>query len=714
MRNLAPFAVALLTSTVSAAPFELAGDWWQGPAVETRRTTLVASFDSTETNDADFARAMREAGGFGMDAGAEGKFGSATTVSEIGGHLNFAGGSNFQPEHGTLRMLVKGDAWADKTPRWFLEARGKDRIGIRREPGKLSLVFSPGRSSNSFAQLDADVGDVSTDEWHSIVASWDRASGTAWIALDGKGEVGGMDFSDDRRAPYAVYVGGGFNTRAGGMNEAGLAIDNLVLYDAPLSILGADLSELLAEEEADFLPVAEAGARKTLDFLADIQRFGGWQCLYSWPTLIGSSAQGREWADDEYYIDNDKGNGSPRTALNFLYGYEVLGDARYLDVLMRTAEFYLAAQDERGFWVHAYTMTVHGVKPLASDKHIKFQDQVQAHPMQLLGAVHRLTGDERYLGSVKKAGEFYIAAQNPNGSWSHHYDAEEGVGKNAIGQVGGGELNDRAMNDAIEMMALMYHLTGERQYVDAVKRAGDWLVEAQGQEVPLWADQYDADNNPAWAREFEPPAYGTTATQVACQALREVYRFSGDEAYVEAIRRTLAWLEENCPEGKLSCFTEPGTGRAIAGWGRKVYYLDDPDDVAYLRTQPMGSGYTKQINMVAPVRRMLEQAEAGPPGPAVVTQESALASLAALRNSATSALETQHESGVWLTPKVADYMGSLGRGFGATCPRLTLILRYIEAARTATGELEPEVRGGGNFRTLAYPEDDWYELEWEQ
>ena len=212
-----------------------------------------------------------------------------------------------------------------------------------------------------------------------------------------------------------------------------------------------------------------------------------------------------------------------------------------------------------------------------------------------------------------------------------------------------------------------YHLTGERQYVEALKRAGDWLVEAQGDEVPLWADQYDADNNPAWAREFEPPAYGTTATQVAVQALREVYRFSGDDAYVEAIRRTLAWLEENCPEGKLSCFTEPGTGRAIAGWGRKVYYLDNADDVAYLKTQPMGSGYTKQIEIVAGVRRMLEQAEAGPPGPSVVTQESALASLPSLRNSATSALDTQHESGVWLVPKVANYMGSLGRGFGATC-----------------------------------------------
>jgi len=698
--------------TAGAEPLELKADWWQQAAEETRHTTLVAGFDSKQSNDADFARGMPLAGGFGMKADVPGKNGLATEVSEPGAHLNFVGGSNFQAAHGTVRMLVKGDLWGDETPRWLFEARAADRIGIRREPGKLSLVFSPRtRTDQAIAQLDLEMGEVSADEWHSVVASWDRDSGTGWIALDGGGVTGEMTFSEDFRPAFAIYLAGGFGGRAGGMNLPGLTIDDFVLYDVALPILEADLAAL-PEEDEPFLPVAEEGARKSLNFVADLQRWGGWQTIYTWPTLLGSSAQGREFVDFDDYLDNDKGNGSPRVAINFLYAYYVLGDYRYLDVALRTGEFLLAAQDERGFWVHGYRMTVNGIEPVTSDRHIKFQDQVQAHPMFLLSALYRLTGDERYLEAVKRAGEFYLAAQNPNGSWSHHFNAEKGLGENAIGQPQGGELNDSAMNNAIEIMAFMYHLTGEAEYVQAIKRAGDWLVGAQGDEVPLWADQYDGENNPAWARAFEPPAYSTTATTLACQALREVCRFSGDERYPEAIRRTVSWLEDNAPDGKLASFTEPGTGKAIAAWERKVYYLDDPEQVAYLDTQPIGVWYLQKVDMTAPIKRLLEQAEAGAPAGPEVTVEGALASLPGLRNGAQSALETQNEAGVWVVPNVATFMGSVGAGFSAYIPRVLLILRYIEAARIAKGELEPVNRGAGDLRAMAYPEPDWYDLKW--
>ncbi|MFQ6099303.1 MAG: hypothetical protein ACE5O2_16345, partial [Armatimonadota bacterium] len=479
------------TAAPAGEPFVLKGDWWRQPATRTRHTTLVATFDDAASNDADYARESNLSGGFGMNADVPGLHGSATQVTEKGGHLNFGGGSNFQPARGTVRMSVKGDVWADESPRWLFEARAADRIGIRREPGKISLVFSPDRRvGRAISRLDLEVGDVPTDEWHSVVASWDRASGRGWIALDGRGVTREMEFSRDYRAAFALYVAGGFGPWDGGMNLPGLTIDDFVLYDVPVPVLEAELASL-PEQDSEFLPLAEERARKALNFVADLQRWGGWQTIYTWPTLIGSSAQGREWVDFDDYLDNDKGNGSPRVAANFLYGYHVLGDYRFLDVALRTGEFLLATQDPRGFWLHGYRMTAHGVVATTSDRHIKFQDQVQAHPMLLLCALHRLTGDERYLEAVKRAGEFYLAAQNPNGSWSHHFNAEKGIGENAVGQPQGGELNDAAMNDAIDIMAMMYHMTGEAKYVQAIKRAGDWLIGAQGDEVPLWADQYD-------------------------------------------------------------------------------------------------------------------------------------------------------------------------------------------------------------------------------
>ncbi|MFO8080893.1 MAG: pectate lyase [Armatimonadota bacterium] len=694
-----------------AEPFELMGEWWRAPAETSRHSTLVCSFDSAEDHDADYAREFAGAGGFGMDATVEGAHGLCTMVAEPGGHLNFRGDGNFQHLHGTMRLLVRGDAWADETPRWFVEARGNDRIGILREPGVLSLVFSPGRRTDQpIAKLDLEVGEVSTDEWHSIVASWDRDAGTGWIALDGSGVSGPMEFSDDDRAAWAIYVAGGFGGRTGGLNLPGLAIDELVLYDAALPVLEADVP--LPEEDEQFLPMAEAGARDTLYFLADLQRYGGWQCIYTWPTLLGGSYQGRESISDEYYIDNDKGNGSPRTAINLLYGYEVLGDARFLDAAMRTAEFLLAAQDERGFWVHGYRMTVHGIQPAASDRHIKLQDLVQAHPSFYLAYVYRVTDDERYLDAIKRAGEWLIEAQNPNGSWSHHYDAEEGVGKNARGEPGAGEINDATMNSGIDMMAFMYQMTGEAKYVEAMKRAGDWLIEAQGDEVPLWAMQYDPEDNPQWARHFEPPAWSISGTRQAITALREMYRFSADERYLDAIKRSMQWMEENLPEGRMYNHVEPETGRPVAAWQREIYYLDNPEHVAYLETVPIGSGYTKEGEILDWTRDRVEQAQSLPSWPEV-TPESALESLPDRRGGAQSALETQHpEAPVWITERFANFMGSIGRAFAAYSPRTLLMLRYIERARIAKGEIEPVYRGDGDLQRAAYPEDDWYEVDW--
>ncbi|MFW6156909.1 MAG: pectate lyase, partial [Armatimonadota bacterium] len=369
-------------------------------------------------------------------------------------------------------------------------------------------------------------------------------------------------------------------------------------------------------------------------------------------------------------------------------------------------------QDERGFWVHGYRMTVHGIQPAASDRHIKLQDLVQAHPSFYLAYVHRVTGDERYLDAIKRAGEWFIEAQNPNGSWSHHYDAEEDVGKNARGEPGAGEINDATMNSGIDMMAFMYHMTGEAKYVEAMKRAGDWLIEAQGDEVPLWAMQYDPEDNPQWARHFEPPAWSIAGTRHAITALREMYRFSGDERYLDAIKRSLAWMEENLPEGRMYNHVEPETGRPVAAWQREIYYLDNPEHVAYLETVPIGSGYTKEGEVLEWTRERVEQAQSLPSWPEI-TPESALESLPDRRGGAQSALETQHpEAPVWITERFANFMGSIGRAFAAYSPRTLLMLRYIERAHIAKGEIEPVYRGDGDLQRAAYPQDDWYEVDW--
>jgi hypothetical protein len=42
------------------------------------------------------------------------------------------------------------------------------------------------------------------------------------------------------------------------------------------------------------------------------------------------------------------------------------------------------------------------------------------------------------------------------------------------------------------------------------------------------------------------------------------------------------------------------------------------------------------------------------------------------------------------------------------------MLRYVERARIAKGEIEPVFRGDGVLELSAYPDDDWYAVDWDQ
>ena len=696
--------------------FQLKGEWWQGKAVETRNTTLVANFDSADSNNANFALGNPEAGGFGMDATVKGKHDLATRVGEDGAHLHYRGGSNINPNRGTIRMLVRGKVWEDPQPRWFFEARGRNFIGIRRDKSGLSLVMRTGQfGTDVISTLDLPLDRVTADHWHSIVASWDRSTGQAWIALDGRGMTNKVEFLHMPGAAQVFYVGGGHNAKYGeGLMLQGLELDELAIYNVPVSVLESQQSELSGFDIL-LLKQAERGARLSYDRICDLQRWGGWMNRYTWPTQLGSFAQGRRNIGTKTDISNDKGSGTPHIAAKLLYASEVLGDARYFDAAQDAAEFLLAAQDQRGFWASQYTMTVRGIEPLQTDAKVKLQDRVQSHPIYFLAYIYRLTEDERYLDALKRAGEFVLKAQNPNGSWSHHYDTSKGQGETRNGHPHGGELNDQAVNDGINVMVLMYHLTKDRRYVEAVKRAGDWLIAAQlSGNLVGWAEQYDKNNQPVWARNFEPSAWSREASTTAGLALIEVYRLSGDDRYLKPVQDYAAFLKARFPKGIMFAFYDLASGRPIAAWDNKIYFLDETEQMDLYRSFPAGNGYAREEPPRKPIDKLLSRAKVSnanlhPPNPA---RDRTVNMLPELRKNAISALETQHPSGMWIEANVARFQASLGQGFGLTSKQSAAILRYVEVARIILGEIPPVYRGNGSILNMAYPHGGWYDIDW--
>jgi hypothetical protein len=197
---------------------------------------------------------------------------------------------------------------------------------------------------------------------------------------------------------------------------------------------------------------------------------------------------------------------------------------------------------------------------------------------------------------------------------------------------------------------------------------------------------------------------------LASEALIEVYRISGDVAYLRPVEACLTWLKERFPDGLSWYSLDPATGRPIAAWQREIKFLDEPGILEWFSSQPTLTAYTARVRTADAVRRLLENSER--PKARGPDWGAALMALPDLGNSARQALSAQNETGVWVRPQYEEFIGSLGSGFRTLAPELLHLLRYIEAARTAAGELSAISRGDGEIRQMAFPAPDWYDVPW--
>jgi hypothetical protein len=91
-----------------------------------------------------------------------------------------------------------------------------------------------------------------------------------------------------------------------------------------------------------------------------------------------------------------------------------------------------------------------------------------------------------------------------------------------------------------------FHRLGDNRYLDAAKRGGDFLVLAQLPEPqPGWAQQYNHDMEPAWARAFEPPAVCSSESAVAVRVLVDLFIETGERKYLEPIPPFIEWLKRS-------------------------------------------------------------------------------------------------------------------------------------------------------------------------
>jgi PelA/Pel-15E family pectate lyase len=298
--------------------------------------------------------------------------------------------------------------------------------------------------------------------------------------------------------------------------------------------------------------------------------------------------------------------GTPAVGEALLAAYERTKEPHLLDAAVAAAHGLVKGQLASGGWDYRiefepearkrYAYRVDG-SPDSKPRNVTTldDDNTQSALRFLMHVDRTLAGqDAKIREAVKFALESLAAAQYPNGAWPQRFSgppkAENHPVRKAaypdsflrewpnVNYTGYYTLNDNSLATTISTLFEAAEIYGERRYADAARRGGDFLNLAQMPDPqPAWAQQYDAQMHPSWARKFEPPSVTGGESQGAIRILMDVYRQTGDAKYLEPIPRALDYLEKSTlPGGRLARFYELKTNRPL--YFTKQYELVYTDD----------------------------------------------------------------------------------------------------------------------------------------
>jgi PelA/Pel-15E family pectate lyase len=126
-------------------------------------------------------------------------------------------------------------------------------------------------------------------------------------------------------------------------------------------------------------------------------------------------------------------------------------------------------------------------------------------------------------------------------------------------------LNDDLAGSVSETLMDAHRIYKEEKYVNALIRFGDFLLVAQMPEPqPAWAQQYNYQMQPIWARKFEPAAISGSESQDVLETLMAIADYTKMDKYREPIPRALAYLQKSqLPDGQMARYYELKTNRPL-------------------------------------------------------------------------------------------------------------------------------------------------------
>ncbi|NQV32457.1 MAG: hypothetical protein HQ515_07165 [Phycisphaeraceae bacterium] len=325
--------------------------------------------------------------------------------------------------------------------------------------------------------------------------------------------------------------------------------------------------------------------------------------------------------------------GTPAVGMTFLTAYRVTGKADHLNAARHAASALIRGQNALGGWDH----TIRFNRPKA--RRVSFDDDQTQGAIRFLMALDQAIDDVPLTQAIDKALAMMIKAQLDHGGWPHMYPPGGSYHDYAT-------FNDQGINDCIRVMMDAVRYYDESEYRESLNRVGRFLMISQLPPPQSgWAQQYNEYLQPAWARDFEPPAVCPAVTVNNLVTLMDLYDATHQTLYLKPIPGALRWLEQSrMPNGRWARFVEMGTGEAL-------YYDRDRirvDSMAQLHIERRtGYGYQTDLsNRIEQIQQRFDSIRHKEAGPARQHSEEASAQMI---SRVRAIINAQDEQGRWIT-----------------------------------------------------------------
>lgn len=359
-----------------------------------------------------------------------------------------------------------------------------------------------------------------------------------------------------------------------------------------------------AQQGVDRDYIKETMMKATRFMVEEVSYNGG----YVWSYLPDLS---RRWGEMEAYptmiwLQNP---GTISMGDVILDAYAATGDEYYYAAAEKAAAAIIWGQNPEGGWnyivdfagdrslKHWYATIGKNAWRLEEFQHYygnsTFDDDVSFDAARYLLRIYLTKMDPRYRPPLDKAISFILESQYPHGGWPQRYPLRYDFSKDGNPDYTSfSTFNDNVIADNVNFLLLCYLTLGREEYLDHIRRGMDfYLVSQHGSGG--WAQQYDADLNPAGARTYEPRALLPSTTFRNAMDLMDFYELTGNRKYLRGVPPAIRWLEETrLPESKTQegrythpVFIDPDTNNPIyvhrkgSNVTHGYYYTDRNDNM---------------------------------------------------------------------------------------------------------------------------------------